>query len=131
MEYLFELVSQKKVVEKKIEELNFILQYDHTELVANELFHLLERKQALLISIDTANSSSVINIGGQDITISAAIRLKNKIKEQIDVLTSLINNKDCNLNKIELQKQRDKQYESYILLSMGVLKNDLQVSVSQ
>ena len=129
MAYLSELVTKKKIIDKKIKELETTLQSIQTEALAEKLYALLEIRQSYLIQIRTANAVSKINIGGKEITIDTAIIIKNTIKQKIDTLTSLINNKDCTLDVIELQKQRDQYYEDYILLSMGITRNDLQVKI--
>lgn len=129
MVYLAEVVSQKIIFDKKIKEVKKMLQYEQTEKLAQELYALLEQRQSKILNIELANNASKISIGGVEVTITTAIIIKNTIKEKIGVLTSLIGNKDCNLDKIELQSQRDKFYEEYILLTMGVTRNDLQVKV--
>jgi hypothetical protein len=70
-----------------------------------------------------------MNVGGTEISVSTVIIIRNTIKEKIDLLTSMIDNKDCNLDKIELQRQRDKYYSEYILLTMGINRNDLTVTI--
>jgi len=130
MAYLYELVAKNEILKQKISEVKELLQKQQTDALAQELFGLLELKQANLMHIDKANDASTINIGGSDVKISVALRIRDTIKEQIDVLTSLIKNVDCTLDKLELQKQRDKRLDDYTLLSMGIIKNDLQVKVN-
>jgi len=47
----------------------------------------------------------------------------------MDILTAMINNKDSHLDKIELQRQRDRYHDEYVLLSMGIKKNDLTITI--
>lgn len=129
MAYLFELVSDYNILSKKIKEIKDILVYKQTEDLAQELFSLLELKQSKLLHITEANNLSKMNVGGTEISVSVVIIIRNTIKEKIDLLTSMINNKECNLDKIELQRQRDKYYSEYTLLTMGINKNDLIVTI--
>ena len=129
MPLLFEILTDKKMLDTKIEEIKSILLYEQTDDLAQELFALLELRQSKILNIIKANSVSKLNIGGTEIDITTAVVIRNTIKEKIDFLTDMINNKDCNLNKIELQQQRDKHYSEYVLLSMGIKRNDLTVMV--
>lgn len=129
MFYLKEIIYQKRMIDDKIIELRSILQEEQSDDLAQELFLLIEQRQNLLLKIQTANNASTLNIGGTDVTISTALIIRETINEKITVLTNLINNRECNLNKMELQKQRDKHFEEYTLLSMGIERNDLQVQV--
>ena len=126
-----ELVAQKKVLDKKIKELKSLIKSAPSEDLASELFRLIERKQNKLLSIDAANSISKINIGGTDVTISTALLIRNTIKEKIDILSMLISDTNNELEKLPLQKQRDNFYDEYILLTLGVMKNDLRVTIDQ
>jgi hypothetical protein len=129
MPYLFELLTDKTMLDIKIEEIKSMLKYEQTDDLAQELFGLLELRQSKLLHIATANNMSKLNVGGTEINITTAITIKNTIKEKIDILTNMINNKDCHLDKIELQKQRDRYYGEYVLLSMGIKRNDLTVTM--
>ena len=128
--YLREILSNKKIVDLKIKEIEELLYKAPSKDIESKLFSLFEEKQNLLISIDTANSLSKINIGGADTTISSAVRLRNTIKMKIDVLTKLIMDDECSLDKLKLQSQRDKYYEDYTLLTMAIDKNDLTVELN-
>jgi hypothetical protein len=129
MAYLFELISDYNILNKKIKEIKTILSFKQTEDLAKELFNILELKQTKLLHITEANNLSKMNVGGTEISVSTVIIIRNTIKEKIDLLTSMIDNKDCNLDKIELQRQRDKYYSEYILLTMGINRNDLTVTI--
>jgi hypothetical protein len=129
MPLLFEILTDKKMLDTKIEEIKSILLYEQTDDLAQELFALLELRQSKILNINKANSVSKLNIGGSEIDIATAVVIRNTIKEKIDFLTDMINNNGCNLNKIELQQQRDKHYSEYVLLSMGIKRNDLTIMV--
>jgi len=129
MPLLFEILTDKKMLDTKIEEIKSILLHEQTDDLAQELFALLELRQSKILNIIKANSVSKLNIGGTEIDITTAVVIRNTIKEKIDFLTDMINNKDCDLNKIGLQQQRDKHYSEYVLLSMGIKRNDLTVIV--
>jgi len=117
------------MLRKKIDEIKNILVYDQTDNLAQELFKLLELYQGKLLTITKANNMSKINIGGTEVSLSTAIIIRDNIKSKIDLLTNLIANQECTLDKIGLQQQRDAFYKEYTLLSMVILKNDLQVQV--
>jgi hypothetical protein len=129
MSYLFELLTDKTMLDIKIKEIKSILRYEQNDNLAQELFALLELRQSKLLHISAANNLSKLNVGGNEISIATAVTVKDTIKEKIDILTTMINNKECNLDKIELQKQRDRYYGEYVLLSMGIKRNDLTVIV--
>lgn len=129
MSYLFELLYDKTMLDIKIDEIKAILKYEQNDSLAQELFVLLETRQTKLLHIAAANNISKMNVGGTEINISTAVTIKDTIKEKIDILTDMINNVNCHLDKIELQKQRDRYYGEYVLLSMGIKRNDLTVTV--
>ena len=129
MEYLSEVISKKEILDKKINEIKKILQTTQTEKLAKELYDLLDKRQSELIKIRAANTASKISIGGNEVSIDTAVIIRDTIKEKINVLTTLINNEECILDKVELQNQRDAYYEDYILLAMGIKRNDLQVRI--
>lgn len=129
MPYLFELLTDKTMLDIKIEEIKSILKDEQNDNLAQELFALLELRQSKLLHISAANNMSKLNVGGSEISIDTAVTVRKTIKEKIDVLTDMIINKDCRLDKIELQKQRDRYYGEYVLLSMGIKRNDLTVMV--
>lgn len=126
---VYELLMHKKIIDLKIKELRDILQYDQSNDLAGELFALIELKQSKLLTIKSVNKISKITIGETEVDIDVAVKIRDTVKEKVSVLTSLISNEDCSLNKIELQAQRDKFYEEFIILSMGIEKNDLTVSI--
>ena len=125
------LVYEKELLEKKIVELKNILLYDASEDIAQELFGQLELLQAKKINIHTINNQIKITLGGKEVDISTAIVLRDTAKSKIDILTSLIVNNECGLNKIELMKQRDDLYEEYTLLSNEIVVSDLSVNIGE
>ena len=127
--YLTEIIAQKKLYDKKILELKHLLDVRQTEELAQELMDLLEMRQAKCININKANEKSTINLGGTDISITVAVMIRDTISGKMAVLTTLINNPDSSLDKINLQKQRDRHFNEYTLISMGIQRNDLNVTV--
>lgn len=130
MPYLFELLTDKTMIDIKISEIKSILKHEQKDSLAQELFRLFELKQSKLLYISAANNTSKLTIGENEINITTALIIRKTIKEKIDILTDMINNKDCCLDKMELQKQRDRYYDEYILLSMGIKRNDLTIIIS-
>lgn len=128
--YLAEVIAQKRILDKKVKEVKEILQHEQSDKLSQELFALLELRQSKLLNIEAANNASIINIGGTEVSIAVAVQLRKTIKEKIDVITSLIRNQECRLDKVELQQQRDRYYDEYILLTMGITRNDLKVTIS-
>lgn len=128
--YLLEILEKKKVLDKKIDELKAVIGTSQDNNLAEKLISLIEERQSLLLNIQTANNVSTLNIGGKEVSISTAIEIRNTLKSKIDVVTILIEDRNCELDKIELQSQRDKYYEEYILLTMGIIRNDLQVRIN-
>lgn len=131
MPYLFELLTDKIMLDTKIDEIKSILKREQNDNLAQELFYLFELRQSKLLHISMANNISKLSVGENEINITTALIIRKTIKEKIDVLTDMINNKDCHLDKIELQKQRDRYNDEYVLLSMGIKRNDLTVTIGQ
>jgi hypothetical protein len=127
--YLAELILQKKIFDKKVNELIKILFQQQTDEIAEELRAALELRQGLLLRIKAANEASKLVIGNSEISISGALVLKETLDKQIEVLTLLIEDPDCRLDKVDLQRKRDKYYEECSLLSMAIQRNDLTVTV--
>lgn len=131
MAYLFEFIERKRIINTKIKEINNIIQFEQHDKLADELIALIDEKQSILIDINSANTISTLNIGGNDISIATALIIRKTIKDKIDVLTSLISNGNCVLDKLELQSQRDKYFMEYMLLTMGINRNDLSVEINK
>jgi hypothetical protein len=127
--YLSELIFQKKMFDQKIKELKPILSQLQTDKIAEELRAALELRQGLLLRIKAANEASKLVIGGTEVAISVAVVLRDTLVEQIDIITDLIEDPECTLDKVDLQRKRDRYYEEYTLLSMAILRNDLTVTV--
>lgn len=126
---LFEIVAQKKLLDLKIKELEEELKIKQTEVLAEEFFVLLELRQGKLLNIDAANNASHIKIGETEVSIATAVRLRDTIKAKIDLLTSLIRDENCSLDIVDLQSQRDKFYDEFLLLTMAINRNDFQVTI--
>ena len=125
------LICEKEMLKKKISELKNIMSYNTIDDIAQELFTYIELLQAKKININTINNEIKVDIGGKEIDISTVIILRDTAKNKTDVLTSLIVDNECKLDKIELMKQRDSIYEEYILLSNKIILNDLSVKIGE
>lgn len=126
------LIYEKEMLKKKIVELKNIMRYNAVDSIAQELFSQLELLRAKKISLDTINNQIKINIGEKEVSISTVVVLRDAAKDKIDILTSLITNDECRLDKIELMKQRDAIYnEEYTLLSNEIMTSDLNVSIGE
>ena len=126
---LRDLIYEKKVICKKIVELKNIMQCSTNDAIAQELFAQLELLQAKRININTINNQLKINLGSKEVSISTAVVLRNTAKEKIDILTNLIVDNECKLDKLELMKQRDDIYDEYKLLSNEILVKDLNTKI--
>ena len=129
MPQLYEIIKEKESLERKIEEIKTLLRTEHTDDLAEEFVALLELKQSKKINIHRANIASKLNIGNSELDITTAVIIRDTVKEKVDYLTLLIEEPECKLNKLELMKQRDQYLMEYNLLNMGILKNDLNVSL--
>lgn len=128
---LRDLIYQKKMLKEKIIELKDIIYYDNRETIIQELFVQLELLQAKKVNLSTINNQVKIDLAGKEVIISTAVIIRDTMKEKMDVLTSLIMNNKCNLNKLELMKQRDSVYEEYTLLSHKIMASDLNVKIGE
>ena len=117
-------------IDQKIDELQEILLKEQNDEIAAELITLLDDRQAHNINIHRANIASKINIGGSDMDIATAIIIRDGIADKVSYTTELIDNPDSTLDKLELMKQRDRYFEEYTLIDMGIQKNDLNVTLS-
>lgn len=129
MAHLEEILAQKEMLDRKIKEIKDILKTHQTDALADELVKLLEQRQHTLINIHRANVASKLKLGGNDIDITTAVIIRDTIGEKVNYLTELIENPECTLDKLELMKQRDRHFEEYTLISMGVQRNDLNVTL--
>lgn len=129
MPQLYEVIKEKEALERKIEEIKALLLVEHSDDLAAELVALLELKQGKKINIHRANITSKLTIGKSELDITTAVIIRDTVKEKIDYLTLLIEAPECRLDKLELMKQRDQYFTEYNLLSMGILKNDLNVTL--
>ena len=125
------LIYEKEMLKRKVSELKSIIKYNATDGIAQELFAQIELLQAKTININTINSQIKINLAGKDVNISIAIVLRDTTKKKIDILTSLIVDRECKLDKIELINQRDDIYEEYILVSNEITLSDLNVKIGE
>lgn len=125
------LICEKEMLKKKISELKNIMSYNTIDDIAQELFAHIELLQAKKININAINDKIKINIGGKEVGITTVIILRDTAKNKTDILTSLIVDNECKLDKIELMKQRDDIYEEYVLLSNKIILNDLNVKIGE
>jgi hypothetical protein len=127
--YLIELIHGKRMVDKKIAELEAILHHKSTDDITKALLDAVDDRQNKVLSICSANHKSYIKIGDTKVDVSTALIIRNTIQQKIDILTSLINDGDSTLDKLELMVQRDSYHEQLVLLNIGILKNDLSVEI--
>lgn len=128
---LSNLIYEKEMLKRKVSELKNIIKHDATDAIANELFAQLELLQSKNININTINNQIKIKLGGKDVNVSTAVTLRDTTKEKINILTGLIIDNECKLDKVELIKQRDNIYEEYVLLSNEIKLSDLNVRVGE
>ena len=128
---LQDLIYGKEMLEKKIAELKNILLYDAGDDIAQELFGQLELLQAKKINIHIINNQIKITLGGKEVDISTVVVLRDTAKDKMDILTSLIINSECELDKIELMRQRGAIYEEYTLLSNEIMSSDLNTNIGE
>lgn len=129
MSSLYETVNNKNIIDIKINELNKSLFNKYDPSILQELFSLIDKKQSILLTISTINEASNMNIGDNSINLNAAVILRKSISSKINLLTNLINDNDINLNKVDIQKQRDKYYKEYLSLNYNITKNDLMINI--
>lgn len=126
--YLYELIEQNKMINKKIEEIKNMLISSPNDDLASEIQTLLDNKQTNLVKISIANNSSQVNVGQQTIKVVNAVIIRSTLKEKIDLLTELISS-DTNLDRLSLMTQRENYFKDYILMDMIIKNNDLNVQL--
>lgn len=128
---LRDLIYQKEMLEKKIIELRNIMHYDVSENIAQELFVQLELLQAKKVNLNAVNNQVKLDLGGKKVIISTAIIIRDTMKDKMNILTDLITDNECQLDKLTLMKQRDDIYEEYSLLSHKIVSSDLSVKIGE
>ena len=126
---LAEVIADKRYLDKKIAELKKVVTKVPNDNLVQELLALIEIRQARMLNIEAANNASMINIGGTEVSIAVAVQLRKTVKEKADLLTSMIENDESGLDIVTLQKQRDKYQREYTLLTLGITRNDLKVTI--
>ena len=114
---------------KKIKEIKNALSLRQTDELAEELFLLIQEKQSVLLSLENINRISKLKIGTSEVDVATAVIIRDNMKEKMDAITDIINNRDCALDIITLQKQRDSIYKEYFILFTSIISNDLNVTL--
>ena len=125
------LIYQNKMLKKKINELHLLLVGSTDDTVLQELFVQLELLQSKKVNINNVNNQVKVSVGGKEIPISMAVVLRDTIRAKIDVLTSMITDAQCKLDKINLMEQRDSFYAEYTVMSHVVDASDLTVKIGE
>lgn len=127
-----DLLNSKQRLILKISELRGQLQrFPHSDDVANELVKSIDLLRETLICLDVVHHSVSLNVGGQKISMAAALIIKNTVKLKADALSDVINKSDCSPeNVLGLMEQRDQLVEDYDLLVSGIEKLELSVEIS-
>jgi hypothetical protein len=126
--YLYEAILQKRIIDKKIEEIRKALVSSPDNGLSDTLISLLDAKRSLLIKINIANNSSTVIVGSQKMLVTNAVIIRDAINEKIALLTSLIGS-DSGLDKLHLMQQRDSHYNDYLLMDIIIKNNDLSVII--
>lgn len=119
------------MLKKKINELHLLLVGSTDDTVLQELFVQLELLQSKKVNINNVNNQVKVSVGGKEIPISMAVVLRDTIRAKIDVLTSMITDAQCKLDKINLMEQRDSFYAEYTVMSHVVDASDLTVKIGE
>lgn len=126
---LKDLVDQIEFLKVKIEELNKILHQAPDDSVAKELWSLLDLRQSKLLYLDKAYKEYTVAIGKSEISLSTAVIIRKVMCKKLKILTGLINNEECRLDKIELIKQRDKVFEEFTILDSAIKLKEFKINV--
>ena len=140
---LAEVLIRKRNIENKVADLESHLlnlarddRQDSSGVVdelVTKIYELLDEHQQLVFTVDKANNSIKVRIGGASPSLAAAIRLRGTIKRKMDVLSCLI--KACSLNKnstfsvSNLLDDKDKLLAEYNILTAAVQSKDWTVEL--
>ena len=127
---LIDLLDKLDMLKTKIGELKSILVFEQSEALANSLYELIQEKQRLLVDIQRVNSSSSITIANTKVNVATAIIIRDTMAEKMNIITDLIKNPECKLDKLELQRQRDTIYAEYVVMEWAITANDLNVNIN-
>ena len=85
-----------------------------------KLLDLMDKHRSHLMMINKLNNSTEVTIGKTEVSLADALLIANTMKRKIDLLNTLINNKDCKLDVLSLMAQRDKLLNEYTAISSGL-----------
>ena len=113
-----ELLSNRMYLKIAIEDLICFLKEARTvdtaqiDGVMTVLLRYIDDHQKYLIMIGKSNIKTTIKVGNSKVSISDAIKIRDGIKNKIDVLTILIEIRNEYLDVLDLMGQRKKFYAS-------------------
>jgi hypothetical protein len=125
---LAEVLVEMGSLKKKINQLSTCLDdmigsnQELEDAVITMLLSLLDKYRSHLILVNKVNNDVTVSIGGSEVSLANAVIIANTIKKKINVLDSLIENKDVLFDVFSLISNRDKLLEEYT-----TIKNNLRM----
>lgn len=129
-----EIILRKTNIEYKIDELKKYLLWLRNNNVSDKknkyektlstLFNLLDTLCSYNALLSRHNEETTVLLGEKKLSISEVLNILEGIEQKIDIITSIINNNDTDLNIFELITDRDKLIDEQILLLKVIRTSD-------
>lgn len=129
--FLRQKLDERKFLKVKIKELkeNILCFTDEQDTLIKHLLTLLDRLQIINLVLNSVNSNSIINIAGNELSLSTAIEVRNTLQSKIDVMNGLIGACKGNLNIITLMEQRDGVIEEFMAIDSAIRQADWNIKI--
>ncbi len=134
---LAEILIETKSLEKRINQLMVYINSvssrnsETTDRAMKKLLSLLDKHRSHLILLNKINNETEISVGDSQLSLANAIIILKTINSKIAMLDSLIDNKDCALDIIDLMEQRDKLLEEYTVISKEIKYQEWRIDIGK
>ena len=134
--FISELLSRKKYLDSKLLDIdNYIKKLsdlpvqgksDIYNKAIEEKFALLTKIQSHKVLLQEQNSENTVDIAGNNITVTDAIRLRDTLLAKINTLSVLISDGDFTVISVfGLMTQRDALFEEYMVFNNALSESDI------
>jgi hypothetical protein len=121
-EVLVEMSNLKQKIEQLEDHLYRTASQDTeaANMATSKLLNLLDKHRSYLILINKVNNDTEVSIGDQKVSLANAILITKTIYRKVDLLNSLIEGNQNQLDVFDLMEQRDKLLDEYTTISNGL-----------
>lgn len=130
-----DILKRKRYFDQKLEDLEYYTEALKDLKVSGKakLYNEAVEKQFAVASkirshvtlLERLNNETLITIGGNEVSVSDAVKLRDSMKYQMSVLSSIIANGDFSaLNIFSLMEQRDSLFDELMMLDSAIYVSD-------